>query len=213
MELEKFTAEPEAEEYRTELLLRAASLPSVRGHQERLVEEVRQLSEAGRIGVYSLVDWDRHVLVDAAPRTEHERAVRRRIDEITGWAAQNEVSLEPGFEHRQVDSFVEGSYTVFVPPVVGLVLRDDTGIRGVFPCRGPDGIHGVADCLTALRRGARPGTGGHPGQPDRAGTDRPEPARAREPRGVVAAEAPASPVGAGVEDSHPNDGDGGPGGE
>lgn len=141
----------ETREYRMELFLRSLAPPGARATQESILDRLKQLDADDRIRAYDLTIWGERICLDVAPRTETERAIHEAVERIRRWERTHDVSLVPGFEEHAVDPLVGDGYTVLRPPVVALVVYEETDVWGVFPCRTDEHHVTVGACLDAFR--------------------------------------------------------------
>lgn len=145
--------QPDDNEYQMELLLRSLAPTGLREYQESILREATELNVRGAIASHSVTVVGNRICPDGNPKTDAERAILRKVEWIRNWAAQQEVSLEPGFVERTVDSLVEGPYTVVIPPVISLVISDEEGLWGVFPCEIRGSTVSIPECLAEFRSG------------------------------------------------------------
>lgn len=146
---------PHNQTYRMELFLRSLAPPGIREQQETIINRVAQLSTNGTIQEHTLTIWGDRIRLDTAPQTDTEEAIREKIERIRRWEATNSVSLAPGFEERQINSPIEGSYTVLILPIIGLAVYTQTDIWGIFPCKMEESHISVMECVEAFLQSER----------------------------------------------------------
>lgn len=142
------------ETYRVELYLRSLAPTGAYERQEAVLDRLECLAERGRVESVSSTVWGDRIRQRADLRDEAGHAILDDVDRLRAWAADHDASLDPFFEEREGNSLVESAHTVLIPPVLCLAIRDDEGLRGVFPCATDGETYTVADGLDALEDGA-----------------------------------------------------------
>lgn len=116
------------------------------------VRRLRSLEAAGRIESVTVLVWGRELgLSRTADRTATGQFFLDRIAAFRVWADEHEVTLDPFFETREVDSSITGErYASLLLPVCCLAEYEDDQLRHVTPHSNGCAIRTVADRLRSL---------------------------------------------------------------
>jgi hypothetical protein len=135
---------------RVELFVRSLS-PATPNPATAQLPRLRRLADEGTLDLTVSV-WGREVgLSTTAGRTDPGTCVLDRVAAAREWADDNDVSVEPFFETREVDSTLTGeSYTALVLPTACLAEYDGDELVHVAPYATDSAVHAVSDRVDAL---------------------------------------------------------------
>jgi hypothetical protein len=146
---------PEWPDLALTLYVRPGASTVTKDRQSQIRARFERLADIGIIGDLAVEEWHKQVDVPTEGQATNAAAVER-FDEFKEAAALAGARLNPFFEERpQVSSFFSRSTTdrVIVFPVLGVTVRRDGELVGLFPC-WRDGVHySVGDCLDMLEDG------------------------------------------------------------
>lgn len=113
---------------------------------EGILGRLRRLDDCD--SVTTEVVWgDRLRLGGAAAATQQGQAIQLTVEQFEQWACDNEASLHPFFQRRDVDPLVGDPYTVLTFPTMCLAVSVDGMLRRVVPCRQGGQTYGVGEFL------------------------------------------------------------------
>lgn len=115
------------------------------GWRSELIRKLERIEEEGRISEYEVNCWP--AKIDASSNAETMEIVK----EFEEWAVENEVSLEPFFDRRELSSSFTGKESeVLVLPAAAIAVYSNGEIAGVYPCSDGETVHGVEDYLNEI---------------------------------------------------------------
>jgi len=137
---------------RVELHVRSLSPDEGRGPQSAVLEELRRLDDADRIGELSVSVWGRQIsLSTTAAGTNEGQAILERIGAFRSWARSTGGTLEPFLKTREATSSITGeTHTALVLPTMLLAEYHDGELVHVAPHADDDAVTTVADRLETL---------------------------------------------------------------
>lgn len=130
------------------------SLSEARDPTNEHIDRLRRLADRGVVDL-SVSVWGREVgLSTAATETEAGRHVLDRVASFREWADDRDVSVEPFFRTRRVDSDITGErYTVLVLPSACLAEYRAGELVHVTPYTTGSAVHSVTDRIDRLASG------------------------------------------------------------
>lgn len=137
------------------LYIRPGASTVTKDRQSQIQDRFEQLDDIAVIDDLSVEQWNKEVDVPSEGSATDQAAVDL-YDEFTEAVEPIDARLTPFFEERpQVSGFLSRSTTdrVIVFPVLGVTVRRDGDLVGLYPC-WRDGTHySVGDCLELLEDG------------------------------------------------------------
>jgi len=139
---------------RVELFVRSLASRTGDGPQERAIERLRRLEEAGDVATFRVRVWGRQVgLSTTAVETDRGRDILGRVGAFRDWARRHDVSLAPFFDSNVTASTITGEeYATLRLPVVAMAEFDGDRLVYVTPHEADGTVHTVADRLEGLGR-------------------------------------------------------------
>lgn len=159
-ETEGTTLEPTYPELDVQVYIRPGASTVTKERQTQVRNRFESLVDIGVLAEITVEHWSKEVDVPDEGTATDEEAVEL-FDEFNEAIEDADVPgrLEPFFEERpQVSSFFSSSTTqrTIVFPVLGVTVRRDGELAGLYPC-WLDGFHySVGDCLDTLEAGDPP---------------------------------------------------------
>ena len=152
---ERVDAEPEWPDLSFTLYIRPGASTVTKDRQSQIQDRFEQLEDIAVIDDLTVEQWSKEVDVPSEGSATDQAAVDL-FDEFKEAVEPIDARLTPFFEERpQVSSFLSRSTTdrIIVFPVLGVTVRRDDDLVGLYPC-WRDGFHySVGDCLDMLEDG------------------------------------------------------------
>lgn len=152
---ERVDAEPEWPDLSFTLYIRPGASTVTKDRQSQIQDRFEQLEDIAVIDDLTVEQWSKEVDVPSEGSATDQAAVDL-FDEFTEAVEPIDARLTPFFEERpQVSGFLSRSTTdrIIVFPVLGVTVRRDGDLVGLYPC-WRDGTHySVGDCLELLEDG------------------------------------------------------------
>lgn len=119
--------------------------------QERVHERLHRLEESGGIDSFATSQWGDPSSAGIRTSGEVAQSSRKTLRRFRSWASGNDISLQPGFQMREIDSmFIEDVREEIVLPAICLAVYCDNALAAVFPHVDCEGVHTVDDALDRL---------------------------------------------------------------
>lgn len=125
--------------------------PVDREHRDSILEKLDSYLQDGLIADLDVFLWPKAVSLTCETCSVTPVDV---VQEFEQWAGNNDASLEPAFETREVESDITGDRDrILSLPALCVALYHDDDLVGVFPSTRRDRSTSVADVVDALHSG------------------------------------------------------------
>jgi len=122
--------------------------------QRTCFERLSRLQTSGQIAEVTVRVWGDSICT-TAPEVSGLSDILETITDIYAFSSGRSASISPFFRVETVDASIPNeTFERIVPPSQTLILSDEDGIVGVFPCRVGDRTYSPSDAIGQLERNA-----------------------------------------------------------
>lgn len=120
--------------------------------QERIVERLQSLAEAGHIGELTITVWGEQICTDGALSSVPECSeIIQAIGDFFALAADSSIEISPFFRVKEITASLSGEeFKCISMPARCLAFYTDESPFGVYPCKIDDVVYTPQDALTQL---------------------------------------------------------------
>ncbi|KZN23248.1 hypothetical protein A4G99_14475 [Haladaptatus sp. R4] len=143
-----------------ELFVRVNPSHGAEQQKQAVIDRLRTLERNGNIESVDVHVWGREFRLDGPLEgTDYHESISNHVNEFEQWLAENSVSMDGFFSHRDIDSSISDErYSVISLPFICLAVYQDDELRDLYPHRDSEMTYTVHDCLNRLEtEGSRSG--------------------------------------------------------
>lgn len=134
--------------------LRSLAPPCSYSAQERLIERLKSLEEAGRIDDISVTVWGEQVCTDGElSDLSYSSQIVGAIGDFFELASRSAIEISPFFRVKEISSSIAGEqFRCITVPERCLAFYSEGSVIGLYPCKIDDVVYTPEDALSQYER-------------------------------------------------------------